>query len=323
MINLLILNVGTRNKVVQYFVKEMKNIGKVVVTDSYALAPALYEADKYYITKWCEEEGYIDELIVIIKKEQIGGLLSLLDPDLPVVATHKEVFEKMGVKCFISSYDTIIKTFNKYFTYTILKNNGISCAKTYQTLEAFDISYNKREIQFPVFCKPICGSGSIGIEKVYNYNRLKEIMEQHHNYIIQEFLVGQEIGADLYVDLYSGNLSTIFTKKKLKMRSGETDKSVSFIDEVLFENLRKMSKLFEFYGPIDVDIFEVKGKYFISEINPRLGGGYLHAYGCGVNIPEMIVNNLQGIYNKENVGNYEENVYMMKYFDVMIRKMED
>lgn len=34
----------------------------------------------------------------------------------------------------------------------------------------------------------------------------------------------------------------------------------------------------------------------------------------------MIVNNLEGNVNQENVGNYQEDVYMMKYNEVMIMK---
>lgn len=44
--NILILSVATRNKVVQYFKKEMKGNDLVIATDASELAPALYEADK-------------------------------------------------------------------------------------------------------------------------------------------------------------------------------------------------------------------------------------------------------------------------------------
>ena len=57
--------------------------------------------------------------------------------------------------------------------------------------------------------------------------------------MIQEFLDGQEIGADVYIDLISKNVVSIFTKKKIKMRAGETDKAVSFKDEKLFELIKK------------------------------------------------------------------------------------
>lgn len=45
--NILILSAGTRNKVVQYFVKTLNGKGTVVATDMSNLAPAIYEADKY------------------------------------------------------------------------------------------------------------------------------------------------------------------------------------------------------------------------------------------------------------------------------------
>lgn len=37
----------------------------------------------------------------------------------------------------------------------------------------------------------------------------------------------------------------------------------------------------------------------------------------------LIKNNLEGGVNKPNVGNYKENVYMMKYLDVMIMNGEE
>ena len=49
-INILILSVGTRNKIVQYFKKALtdkdgKRLGFVIATDMSDIAPAIYEAD--------------------------------------------------------------------------------------------------------------------------------------------------------------------------------------------------------------------------------------------------------------------------------------
>lgn len=131
---------------------------------------------------------------------------------------------------------------------------------------------------------------------------------------------GQEIGADVYIDIVSNEPVAIFTKKKIKMRAGETDKSVSFKDEKLFELICEFTRKAKFKGIIDIDIFESNGEYYISEVNPRFGGGYPHAYECGVNVPKMILNNLNNIVNEPNIGNYEENIYMMKYNEIKIIK---
>ena len=40
----------------------------------------------------------------------------------------------------------------------------------------------------------------------------------------------------------------------------------------------------------------------------------------GVNHMKLIVNNLLGIANEENIGEYEEGVYMMKYNEICIKK---
>ena len=71
---------------------------------------------------------------------------------------------------------------------------------------------------------------------------------------------------------------------------------------------------------IDMDIFRIGNEYYISEINPRFGGGYPHAYEAGVNFPKLIINSINGIVNKSEIGNYSENVYMMKYNEVKIIK---
>ena len=42
--NILILSAGTRNKIVEYFVKTLSGNGKVVATDMSKVAPAIYEA---------------------------------------------------------------------------------------------------------------------------------------------------------------------------------------------------------------------------------------------------------------------------------------
>jgi carbamoyl-phosphate synthase large subunit len=136
----------------------------------------------------------------------------------------------------------------------------------------------------------------------------------------QELLNGQEIGADVYIDTVSGEVVSIFTKKKIKMRAGETDKAVSFKDEKLFDLIERFVKEAGFRGQIDIDIFDIGGEYYISEVNPRFGGGYPHAYEAGCDHMKLILNNLKGIANEKRIGAYDEGVYMMKYNEVMIMR---
>ena len=319
--NILILSAGTRNKIVQYFKRVLVEQGRVIATDCSDIAPAIYDADKYYIVPRMSDPGYLDVILDICKKEKVNGVLSLIDPELSLLAERSADFEAVGATVIGSSYDLCEMALDKFQMYGWLVEHGFQCAKSYMYKEDFYVDMEAGKITFPVFVKPARGSASIAISKVYDKETLELLLAHDEGLMIQEFLDEQEIGADVYIDMISGEVVSIFTKKKLKMRAGETDKAVSFKDEKLFQLIEKFVKEAGYRGQIDIDIFEINGEYYISEVNPRFGGGYPHAYESGCDHMKLILNNLQGIVNEKKIGAYEEGIYMMKYNEVKIVKM--
>lgn len=318
--NILILSAGTRNKIVQYFVKTLDGTGKVIATDMSNLAPAIYEADKYYIVPKMTAPEYLDVVLDICKKEEITGVLSLIDPELSFLAENREKFEAIGTTVIGSSYTLCEMSLDKFQMYNWLETHGYRCAKSYMDKEAFLADVDAGVITYPVFVKPARGSASISISKVYNREMVELLFAHEDGLMIQEFLDGQEIGADVYIDMVSHEVVSIFTKKKLKMRAGETDKAVSFKDEKLFSLIERFVREAGYNGQIDIDIFDVNGEYYISEVNPRFGGGYPHAFESGADHMKLIANNLEGKANECVIGQYEDGTYMMKYNEVMIKK---
>lgn len=317
--NILILSAGTRNKVIQYFKKSTK--GKVVATDMQIIAPAIYEADAYYIVPRITAPDYIDIILDICRKEKIDAALSLIDPELSLLAANEERFNEIGVRIIGSPFEQCERALDKMQMYKWLTAHNYKCAKSYDDKDAFYADLERRMIDFPVFVKPVKGSASIAISKVGNKDTLEVLWKYSSGLMIQEYLKGQEIGADVYIDMISGEVVSIFTKKKLLMRAGETDKAVSFKDEKLFALIEKFAKESGYRGQIDIDIFEINGEYYISEVNPRFGGGYPHAYECGVDHMKLIENNVNGNANEKHIGDYEEGIYMMKYNDVAVKKL--
>lgn len=317
--NFLILSCGTRNKVVQYFKKVFFD-GTVVATDMSEIAPALYEADKHYIVPRMTAQGYIDVILEICKKEKIDGVLSLMDPELSLLAENKEKFAEVGATVIGSSFELCERSLDKYKMYEWLVEHGYNCAKSYMNREKFYEDIQNGDMTYPVFVKPALGSASISISKAYDKETVDLLCNHTEGMMIQEFLNGQEIGADVYIDMISHKVVSVFTKKKIVMRAGETDKAVSFKDDALFEFITKFAEESGYTGQIDIDIFEIDGKYYISEVNPRFGGGYPHAFECGCNHMSLINNNLAGIENECHIGEYDEGVYMMKYNEIMIRR---
>lgn len=319
--NILILSAGTRNKVVQYFKKELDGKGRVIATDCSNLAPAVYDADAFYLVPRITAPGYLDEILEICKKEKITGVFSLIDPELSMLAKERERFLAVGATPIISDYDLVETCFDKYRMYELLCKMQIPTGKCYIDKECFYQAQANGEISYPVFVKPVRGSASLHINKAGGREEIEVLYDLYDDLMIQEYMDGREYGADVYIDMISGKCTSIFVKKKVKMRAGETDKSVSVKDERLFELIRGFVEECGFRGMIDIDIFEISGQYYISEVNPRFGGGYPHAYACGVNMAASVVRNLAGQENKVEIGNYLENICMMKYNEIAIRDM--
>ena len=73
--NLLILSAGTRDKVVQYFKQNMQPEDRVIATDCSNVAPAVYEADVFYLVPRMTAPGYIEKTLEIFSRRLgISGL---------------------------------------------------------------------------------------------------------------------------------------------------------------------------------------------------------------------------------------------------------
>ena len=332
--NILVLSAGTRDKVVEFFKKEIGNDGRIIATDCSNIAPAIYEADKAYIVPPISAQGYIDKVVDICKKENITGCFSLIDPELSLIAKEKEKLKAAGCTPVVPSYELCETCLDKYKMFELLQGQKntwgdgsdeklFRAARCYRSVDEFQMAREKGEVDYPVFVKPQNGSASININKISTDEELNTLFDIYDGLMIQEFMKGQEYGADVYIDMISGKCTAIFLKKKIKMRAGETDKSVSVKDEVLFKKIAKFVENCGFRGMIDIDLFKDDDDWYLSEINPRFGGGYPHAYMCGVNMPGYVINNLKGIENPVNIGNYEEGIYMMKYNELKIMKEDD
>lgn len=323
MTNILVLSAGTRNKIVQYFRQELDGKGRVAATDCSGLAPALYDADQAYLVPRIDAPGYIDRILDICRKEKIAGLFSLIDPELSLIASQRERFLEIGTVPVVSSYELCETCLDKYRMYEYLIEKNIRTAACYTDAGLFFKDRAAGKISYPVFVKPQKGSASININKVSSDEEVRTLFDICDGLMIQEYMSGQEYGCDVYVDLLSGKCTQIFLKKKIKMRAGETDKSVSVRDEGLFRMISRFAEESGFRGMIDIDLFRNDGQWYLSEVNPRFGGGYPHAYACGVNFPAALIRNLEGQENPVTIGDYPEGICMMKYNEVMFRKEDE
>lgn len=318
--NYLMLSVGRRSELLKDFKCSMEQGSKLVATDLSPYAPALYLADKQYLVPRIDDPSYMDTILDICRKEQINAVTTFIDPEIEILAKNRSKFESLGIEVFAPYEETAHLCFDKYLMFQYLSANGIPTVMTWGTLEEFDKALKNNEVNFPVFVKPRTGSGSVGARKVSEYSVLAEAMKEDPGLIIQEFMDAIDLDADVYIDTITHKAVAAFSKKKIETRIGGASKTISFKDEELFAFICRIVSYFQFNGPVDMDFFYKNGQYYLSEVNPRFGGAYLHAYGAGVDFIKLMENNLKGEANVPCFGDYEDDVVMMMYDSVVIKK---
>lgn len=318
--NILMCSVGRRGELLKNFRSSLSEGSMIVATDLSPYAPALYFADKQYLVPRIDDPKYIDVILDICKKEAINAVTTFIDPEIGILAKNREKFSELGVEVLAPYEETAALCFNKYSMFKHLQSVGIPTVMTWGTLEEFDEARKEGKVDFPVFVKPRTGSGSVGARRVYSYEILAESMKEDPSLIIQELMDCEDLDADVYIDTITHEAVAAFSKRKIETRIGGASKTISFKDEKLFAFISEIVKTLKFNGPVDMDFFYRDGQYYLSEVNPRFGGAYLHAYGAGVDFIKLIERNLKGEANIPNFGDYDEGVVMMMYDSVVIRR---
>lgn len=322
--NLLFCSVGRRGRLLRNVKETIGKTGLLVGTDNQSTAPALQFCDRQYVVPRITDPAYVDTILNICRENGIKAVTTLIDPEIEILAANTERFKEAGVIPLCPAPKSAIYCFNKYELFKYLTEKGIRTPLTFHDWDEFKATLADGRISFPVFMKPICGSGSVGAHKVHTIEQAEADWNSgEHDYIIQELMTGGDCDADVYVDTISHKAVAAFSKRKIETRIGGASKTISFKDPRLFAFIEQICSVFEFNGPLDMDFFIRDGEYYLSEINPRFGGAYLHAYGAGVDFIKLIVNNINGIENPVNIGDYDDDVLMLMYDDVVIAKASD
>lgn len=318
--NILFCSAGRRVELLKDFRKSMDEGDRIIAADLSNLAPALYVADAHYLVPRIDDLTYLDTILDICRKEKINAVTTLIDPEIELLAKNRARFEEIGIEVLAPYTETAELCFDKFKMYQYLTAHGVPTPDTWGDYASAMAAVESGSLAFPVFVKPRTGSGSVGARKVQNAETLKALCEADPSLIIQRLMTG-DLDADVYIDTISHKAVSAFSKRKLETKIGGASKTISFKDEKLFDFIRRITDLLKFNGPVDMDFFYQDGTYYLSEVNPRFGGAYLHAYGAGVDFIKLIKNNINGIDNIPVFGNYEDDIVMMMYDSVVITKI--
>ena len=305
--NILLTSVGRRAYIIDYLRDVCKRLGlagNIIATNSDMNTTAMSVADKAFESPIIYDEKYIPFLLEICKSEKIDMLISLFDIDLMILAKNKSRFEEMGVKVIVSNENIINICNDKFEMLKYLKKINMPVPKTYIDLEEAlkETDFDKNSY----ILKPRWGMGSLSIFEAENKKELEVLYEKAKRSIqksylrfesgadidravlIQEKIQGDEYGLDIFNDFKGENL-TVTVKRKLAMRSGETDIAKVIENKELEDIGKKIAESLKHIGNLDMDILFDGQKVYIIDMNARFGGGYPFTHSAGVNELEALI----------------------------------
>lgn len=310
--NILFTSSGRRVALLNYFkqVYQQQNInGKIITADLKNNAPSAYFSDKHLIVPRISNPNYLEELLIICKQESIHLIIPLIDTELTLLAKNRHLFEEAGVKVLVSSVELNEIASDKKKTFQFFVENGIPTPKVYTSEELEDKAY-----KFPLLIKPLDGSSSNGVTKIYNEKELIFFQEYIPNAIVQEYVEGTEYTVDVMVDI-KGNIKTIVPRMRIETRAGEVSKGVTVKNELIIKAVGEVVNLLpQPVGCLTLQCFKkTNGEITFIEINPRFGGGIPLSIQAGANFPLWAIQTAKGeIFNDQDYS-WKENLTMLRF----------
>ena len=288
--NILLLSVGRRVELVQCFQRAAASLGLdslVVSADLSDTAPALYFSEKAYQIPRIGDKGYLEKIIEICEKEDIGLIVPTIDTELMLLAENKQMLEeKTGARVLVSSPWVIRICRDKIKSQEFFEKNGFLVPKRIRDTQEEEFSY-------PLFIKPLDGSSSINAFQVNNKKELDFFKEYIKNPIIQEFITGEEFTVDVFLDFDSRILS-IVPRRRIAVRSGEIAKGEIIKDREIIEQVRRLMEVLKPIGHITVQCMKTEKGISFIEVNPRFGGGAPMSIAAGADSCEKLFRLLRG-----------------------------
>lgn len=292
MTNILITSAGKRVDLIKEFKKNLKNKGRVIIIDASNLNAGKFFADKFYLSPRIDSPSYIKFLADVVKKEKIDLIFTAIDPEISFLVKHRELFTEMNCLALVSSPETTEIANDKTKTASFLNSIGILTPKV--------IIKPYKAATYPVFIKPINGSGSRHAYKANDPRELKAFLQIVPDPLVTEFIDGQEYTLDCLSDL-TGNIINIIPRKRIEVANGIAIKSIVDMRKDIINDAEKILKLLNVIGPSTIQCISNKNGSYFTELNLRFGGGAMLGIKSGGNYIAKLIGMLRG--KKYNFSN--------------------
>lgn len=317
MLNILVLDSGTQGLIM---VRELHKAGYRVVLltcKDHNYADDSRYVDKKVIEKYdVSTEGYLHQVISVIKSEHISTIIPLGDKLAEFVSINKDVLLEY-VKFLAPDYDIFQSGYDKSKLMSICQEYGYPHPFTITGINSVE-DIKETDVTFPLLIKPNITCGARGMTLVDNFTQLKEmlplIQAEYGECHLQKYIRqgGAQVEVQLFLDRNHELISSsvIYKHRWYPEKGGSSCCAKSVVNNKIVGILHDLLRRIGWVGFADFDTIEDPdtGELLIMELNPRVPACVKTAFVAGINWAEIIVNGYLGLPQKEY--HYKENEYL-------------
>lgn len=285
-------------------IEELNNRGHVtILVDYFQNPPAKRYASKHIVASTLDTIK-VKEIAIV---EQVDLICTACTDQ--ALLTVAKVSEELSLPCYID-YQTALNVTNKAFMKSVMLENDIPTAK-YSILHKCDLEFLS-DFEYPLVVKPVDCNSSKGVRKVEDEESFRLSLNDAVNYsrthtaIVEEFISGEEISADFYIENGEAKFLCATTSIKKKNTNSFTIiqsayPAVNCEEELqLLQIAQKIANGFHLQNtPLLVQLLRRQNDFSVVEFSARMGGGSkykLIEVLSGVNIMSKYVDLILGCF---------------------------
>jgi carbamoyl-phosphate synthase large subunit len=287
--------------------KMVKFNGKIIGTDSDSLAPGGFMADIFSTMPEAREESlFVDKLFELVKIHKVTVLMPSSGFDIYPYSKYRKELQELGANAVVSDIEVLEICRDKMRTYQEL-------------LPRFKVPFTTTEPDkipsFPVIAKPRFGKGSRDVIMIEDESDLRYVTSKYHDMIFQQYLPGIEYTIDVLSDLNKEPLFAV-PRIRLQTKGGISTKGKIVRNQKMEEDCMNIAKSIGIRGPCCIQMKETHdSEPQLVEVNARLGGGTIFTTLAGANMPELILDLVEG--QKISIPKISE-VTVIRYFEEIV-----
>lgn len=303
---------------------------KVIGCDMNDMVYNFVGVDRFYKVDRCDSPRYIDQIMSICLKEKVDVLIPFNTNELELVSLFADAFERIGTKVLVSNHRALEISndkihFHDYFIGDIPTPKA-TATSSYDRLKEF-LRWNQ-EKTFTIKQRHGCGSRGfriIGSNECFLRDKpsgvfiqddeLQQLFDNSEQFLIQEYLPGNELTVDLVVD--HGKVLYHACKLNSNMENGVARRSTVVSDfPCAVDPCKFVCEKLQLHGNIGFDLkCDAEGKPYIIDCNPRMTATVSLIAKAGVNMPYIAL--------QLALGEPVRDDYKLKYGTSIVRRITD